>query len=166
MNGIRRRFRFAACWFGAAMYIASSTLCAQTVHPDIPDSQLTQVGKDLDKRLFDAFNQCKLDALTAMHTPYVEFYHDLNGRILNREQFVAAVKRNICGKAQRRLVESSLEVHPMAKVGMILAGQHCFFEVGKNQCIQTARFFMLWKFDGKEWHVSRVFSYDHQDITS
>ena len=99
-----------------------------------------------------------------MYAPDAEFYHDLNGRILNREQFVAAVKRNICGKAQRRLVALSLEVHPLAKVGMVLAGQHCFFEDGKTQCIQTARFFILWKFDGKEWHVSRVFSYDHQDI--
>ena len=153
--------RFVCC---AMACLALGLVQAQSVHPDIPDRDVTRIGKELDKRQFDAFNQCNLEALANMYAPDVEFYHDLNGRILNRDQFVAAVKRNICGKAQRRLIESSLEVYPMAKVGLVVTGKHCFFLVGETQCIQSGRFYMLWRYDGKDWHLTRVFSYDHQDI--
>ena len=149
---------------GAAVCGLSGVLYAQTVHPDIPDGELAQIGKDLDKRQFDAFNHCDFPALTDMYAPDAEFYHDLNGKIFNRDQFLAAVKRNICGKTQRRLIESSLEVYPMAKIGLVLSGRHCFYRLGESKCIQSGRFYMLWKFDGKDWHMSRVFSYDHQDM--
>ncbi len=157
------RAQFAALG-AAALCLLSQAVSAQTIHPDVADSQIPQIGKDLDKRHFDAFNQCKLDALRAMYAPDAEFYHDRNGRILNREQLIAAVQRNICGKAQRRLIESSLEVYPLAKVGLLLIGKHCFLEVGQANCIQTGRFHMLWRFDGKDWQLTRMFSYDHQDL--
>jgi ketosteroid isomerase-like protein len=144
--------------------LLSNTLLAQSIHPDIADGNFVQIAKELDQRHFNAFNNCDLDALMGLYAPDVEFYHDLNGRILNREQFIAAVKRNICGKVQRRLDEPSLEVYPLAKVGLAMSGKHCFSKVNGDVCLQTGRFFMLWKFDGNKWQISRVFSYDHQDV--
>ncbi len=151
--------------FSALFWCAlPSALWAQSIHPDIADSKLVQIARELDQRHFGAFNNCDLDALVSLYAPDVEFYHDLNGRILSRDQFVAAVKKNICGKVQRRLDEPSLEVYPLAKVGLVMIGKHCFYKGNGDACLQTGRFYMLWKYDGSKWQISRVFSYDHQNV--
>lgn len=148
----------------ALLALFAATPQAQTVHPSVPDADLPAILRALDKQHFDAFNTCDLDTLAALYAPDVEFYHDLNGRIMNREQFLGAVKRAICGKVQRRLDEASLQAFPMAKVGALQIGAHCFLEVGKADCIQSGRFFIYWRYDGSRWQIARVYSYDHQDI--
>jgi hypothetical protein len=148
---------------GAALTLLAVASWAQTVHPTVPDGELASILRALDKRHFDAFNNCDLETLAALYAANVEFYHDLNGRILNRDQFLAAVKKNICGKVQRRLEESSLEAYPLAKVGALQMGRHCFIPVGGTQCVQSGRFMILWKYDGVNWQASKVFSYDHQN---
>jgi len=143
-----------------------TTAFCQTVHPSIPDAELPAIVAKLDQQHFDAFNHCDTAALLALSAPDVEFFHDLSGRILNREQFIQAVQKNICGKVQRRLIEGTMEVYPMAKVGAIQAGRHCFLEVGKTDCIQQARYYILWRFDGARWQIAKVFSYDHRSMTA
>jgi len=139
---------------------------AQTVHPSIPDAELTAIIAKLDQRHFDAFNSCDTDTLLALYAPDVEFFHDLSGRILNREQFIQAVKKNICGKVQRRALPGTMDVYPMAKIGAIQMGRHCFAQVGKADCIQQGRYYILWRFDGTSWQIARVFSYDHRPMTN
>ncbi len=148
----------AACGF-------AGTAFAQSTAPTIPPiAELTRIVKDLDRQHFDAYNSCDLKKLESLYAPGAEFYYDMNNRVLNGEQLVAAVKRNICGKVQRRLIESSLEVYPMAGFGAVESGRHCFIPTGKTECMQEARFFMLWKFDGVNWQLTRVISYDHKDM--
>lgn len=137
---------------------------AQTVHPSIPDADLPALIARLDQKHFDAFNSCDTQTLLELYAPDVEFFHDLNGRILNREQFIEAVKKNICGKVQRRAIPGTMEVYPMAKIGAIQIGQHCFAPAGKLDCIQQGRYYILWRFDGSSWQVSKVFSYDHRPL--
>ncbi|WP_235537876.1 nuclear transport factor 2 family protein [Pelomonas sp. Root1217] len=122
------------------------------------------IGK-LDQKHFDAFNSCDVDTLFTLFAEDVEFFHDLNGRILNREQFIQAVRKNICGKVHRRALPGTMEVFPMAKIGAIQMGQHCFAETDKSDCIQRARYYILWRFDGANWRIAKVFSYDHRPMT-
>ncbi len=137
---------------------------AQAVHANIPDTALPEIIAGLDAKHFDAFNSCDLDALRALYAPDVEFFHDLNGRVLDREQFIQAVKRNICGKVHRRTVAGTMAVYPMAKIGALQTGQHCFASAGKPGCIQQGRYTILWRFDGAGWQISKVFSYDHRPM--
>lgn len=136
--------------------------CAQTVHPTLPDAELPALVAQLDQRHFEAFNRCDIDTLTMLYAPDVEFFHDLNGRVMNREQFLQAVRKNICGKVQRQLLPGTMEVYPLAKVGVLQMGRHCFERAGQPGCIQQGRFTILWRFDGAAWQVAKVFSYDHQ----
>lgn len=143
----------------------SSTAAAQTVHPGIPDSELPALVAKLDQKHFDAFNRCDTQTLLELYAPDTEFFHDLNGRILNRDQFIQAVRKNICGKVQRRPLPGTMEVYPMAKIGAIQMGRHCFSEAGKDDCIQQGRYYILWRFDGTLWQIAKVFSYDHRPMT-
>ncbi len=144
----------------------STAAHAQTVHPDISDAELPTLIAELDRQHFEAFNRCDTDALIALYAPDVEFFHDLNGRVMNREQFIQAVKRNICGKVRREALAGTMEVYPMAKIGAIQMGRHCFAQAGKPDCIQQGRYYILWRFDGKGWQIAKVFSYDHRLIAS
>lgn len=139
---------------------------AQTVHPDIPDAELHGLIAKLDQRHFEAFNRCDLDTLQALYSPDVEFFHDLNGRVMNREQFIQAVRKNICGKVNRQALEGTMEIYPMARIGAIQMGRHCFAQAGKPDCIQQGRYYILWRFDGKAWQIAKVFSYDHRTVAS
>ena len=142
----------------------SSATSAQTVHTSIPDAELPEIIARLDQTHFEAFNSCDTETLLTLYAPDVEFFHDLNGRILNREQFIQAVKKSICGKVQRRLLPGTMEVYPMAKIGALQMGRHCFAEAGKAECIQQGRYSILWRFDGTSWQISKVFSYDHRPM--
>lgn len=150
-------FAAAASMSGAAQ--------AQSVHPSIPDAELPAIVAQLDQKHFDAFNHCDIETLQALYAPDVEFFHDLNGRVMNRDQFIQAVKKNICGKVQRRALPGTMEIYPMAKVGAIQMGRHCFFNVGKTDCIQQGRYYILWRFNGTAWQAAKVFSYDHRPIS-
>ena len=146
--------------------MSSGAASAQTVHPSIPDAELPAIIAKLDQKHFDAFNSCDTETLIELYAPDVEFFHVLNGRVLNREQFIQAVKKNICGKVQRRLLPGTMEVYPMAKIGAIQMGRHCFAEAGQAECIQQGRYSILWRFDGTSWRIARVFSYDHRPMTA
>jgi len=149
----------------ACAALCASAASAQSVHPSIPDVDLPALIAKLDQRHFDAFNRCDIDALQALYAPDVEFFHDLNGRVMNREQFLQAVRKNICGKVERRLLPGTMEVYPMAKVGALQMGRHCFAQAGQADCIQQGRYTILWRFDGTAWQIAKVFSYDHRPMS-
>lgn len=148
----------------AAAFATAGAAPAQSVYPSIPDADLPALIAKLDQRHFDAFNHCDTDTLLALYAPDVEFFHDLNGRVMNRDQFIQAVRKNICGKVQRRALEGTMEVYPMAKIGALQMGRHCFAEAGKPDCIQQGRYSILWRFDGANWQIAKVFSYDHRPM--
>lgn len=157
--------RKAACLLAAVALATAGAARAQSVHPSIPDADLPALIAKLDQRHFDAFNHCDTDTLQALYAPDVEFFHDLNGRVMNRDQFIQAVRKNICGKLQRRVLEGTMEVYPMAKIGALQMGRHCFVKAGEADCIQQGRYSILWRFDGTNWQIAKVFSYDHRPMT-
>ena len=80
---------------------------------------------------------------------------------MTREQLVAAIKQNICGKVHRELV--SLEVFPMKNYGALETGVHRFSHPGIDTDQGDAKFVQLWKYENGRWWMTVVISYDHNE---
>ncbi len=125
-------------------------------------AELTSTVKRLDADLFAAYNHCELEKFGSFFPENLEFYHDqTGGGQMTREQLVAAIKQNICGKVHRDLV--SIEVFPMNNYGALETGVHRFTHPGLDNDQGDAKFVQLWKYDGGRWWLTRVISYDHNE---
>lgn len=125
-----------------------------------------------DAAYWDAYNRCDIEKLARMNTASLEFYHDEGGPMIGNEQFVAAMKKNICGnskvKIRRAEVAATVQVFPMrdknALYGAVIQGEHQFYNIVDGQSEQLtgrARFTHLLLLEGGAWKVSRVLSFDH-----
>lgn len=127
---------------------------------DMSRAELTMTVKRLDADMFDAYNDCELEKFGSFYPERLEFYHDqTGGGPMTREQLVAAVKQNICGKVHRDLV--SIEVFPMKHYGALETGVHRFSHPGIDKDQGDANFVQLWKYEGGRWWLTVVISYDH-----
>ena len=138
------------------------------------DSEIFQQLRSRDSLLFDlGFNQCKIDAFEEFISEDLEFYHDQGGLTTNKQDFLEAVKNNICSnpayKPVRKLTPGSLEVYPLYDnselYGAIQKGEHEFYikEPGKELYkTSSAKFSHVWILENKEWILKRVLSYDHK----
>ena len=126
------------------------------------EPELTQAVTTLDTQLFDAYNNCNLDKLGAMVADDLEFYHDKTGLAVGKQVFLNAIKNNICGKVQRKLVAGSLEVYPLKGYGAVEIGVQRFYHPGDPGNIGEAKFVHLWQYKDGAWKVARVISYDHE----
>ena len=152
----------------ALLFSAGSALAQSTADP-----ALFEALRKADGVLFEeGFNRCNMKALEELIHPDLEFLHDQSGRD-NRESFFKAIRANICGnpaqKPLRRLVEGTLEAHPLSNQGKLYGavqlGRHDFYisEPGKEpRRTGTARFVHTWLLDGDRWKLYRVVSYDHR----
>jgi ketosteroid isomerase-like protein len=149
-----------ALLFAVGTLATSGTAIAQ----EQPGSELYRTIAALDEALFDAYNECDLDAFREFLAEEVEFYHDKDGEVTDQEVLVDALRNNICGKVRRELVPGSLEVYPIEGVGGLEVGVHLFHHPGREEIdgIGQGRFIHLWRRTGEGWKLSRVFSYDHQ----
>jgi len=122
--------------------------------------ELTATIKRLDAELFDAYNRCDLEKFGSFVPQQLEFYHDqTGGGPMTREQLVAAIKQNICGKVHREL--EGVEVYPLKNYGAVELGTHRFTHPGIDNDSGTAKFVQLWKYEDGRWWLTRVISYDH-----
>lgn len=122
--------------------------------------------KELDRKLFQAYNACDLIALSDLVDENLEFYHDRGGLSVGRAEFLTAIKNNICHKVRRELVTATLEVYPLANYGAIELGEHTFCNMTETPVCKDAtngigKFFMLWQKQGDHYRLTRVISYDH-----
>jgi hypothetical protein len=118
-----------------------------TASQPVAQDELFKAIKAQDAALFTAYNTCDLKTLGAMVTDDLEFYHDITGLAVGRKVFVESIQNNICGKVQRQLVESTLEVHPLKNYGAVEIGVHRFLHPGQqdHDVLGEARFVMLWQ---------------------
>lgn len=127
------------------------------------DPELYQTIKDLDARLFAAFNAADLAATKAFFAPDLEFYHDKGG-LQNYEQFVASLNGlfHQAVRPQRTLIPESLEVYPIKDYGAVQVALHrfCVVENGKTDCA-VFKFVHLWRLRDGQWQVTRSISFDH-----
>jgi hypothetical protein len=133
---------------------------------DAPDTALRETIAALDAKLFDAYNRCDLDALSAIVADDLEFYHDVTGLSRGREPFIAAIKNNICGKVHRDLVAGTMEVYPLAHYGAVEIGEHVFCDprqtpVCDPKTAGIAKFVTIWRLQDGGWQVTRVISFNH-----
>jgi hypothetical protein len=150
-----------------------STLIS-SIHAQEPKtSELFLTLKKVDSIFFErSFNQCDLVFLDKAIHKDLDFYHDQGG-IQNRQQFLDAVKNNLCAtpdnKPIRKVDASSLEVFPMHNNGVlygaIQTGIHHFYrrQPGKADVhTGTARFTHLYILENGNWILREVLSYDHK----
>lgn len=133
-------------------------------------TDLFKILEAKDSILFErAFNKCEIKNLDTIIAENFEFYHDVAG-IQNKDEFVNAVKNNICknlGNRKRKLVEESLEVYPLKNNGVVYGaiqtGKHTFQEKqnGNFTTVGIAKFTHVWILENDQWKLKRVLSYDH-----
>jgi len=129
---------------------------------DMSGTELTETVRRLDASLFNAYNGCDLEKFGSFFPEHLEFYHDQSGGgPMTREQLVAAIKQNICGKVHRELV--SIEVFPMKNYGALETGVHRFSHPGIDNDQGDAKFVQLWKYEDGRWWLTVVISYDHNE---
>lgn len=113
----------------------------------------------LDKKYFDAYNNCDMETQAALYAEEIEFYHDNAGLNTSKESILEAIKNNICGKVTRELVEGSIEVYPIPGHGAFAMGLHKFHNNQEPDAIPTpSRFMMVWKKEENTWKITRVIS--------
>lgn len=136
------------------------------------DSELYQTLKAKDSVLFEeVFNKCHFNLLHDLIDPNLEFFHDQGG-LQNYDQFVKAVKENICSNPEvkpiRKLVEGSLSVFPLYDegklYGAIQMGVHDFYLQRPEMPLQftsEAKFIHTWLLEEGTWKLYTVLSFDH-----
>ncbi|WP_346237677.1 nuclear transport factor 2 family protein [Niabella insulamsoli] len=127
--------------------------------------------KTRDSLIFNVgFNQCNMGPYDTLISDDIEFYHDRGGVEYGKTVFIESVRTNICGqknKLFRELVDSSLQVFPMYKEGILYGaiqqGDHRFYvmEGQARKYAGEAKFVHLWIIEQNHWHLKRVLSYYH-----
>ena len=147
---------------GTALAAAGQTKATAKRPEEMSQAELFATVEKLDSELFDSYNRCELEKFGSFFPEHLEFYHDQGGLVATtREQLVAAIKQNICGKVHRELVKGTLEVYPMKGYGALETGTHRFSHPGIDNDQGDAKFIQLWNYDNGQWLLTRVISYDH-----
>lgn len=132
----------------------------------LPHDQLLAEISEADRKLFEAFDTCNVDAYASYLSPGIEFYHDQGGKTGYQEQLDSLRQRCVEGLVLRReLVKDSLIVNPAPGFGAIEAGTHLFYSKqndGTEHLDATAKFTEIWTKASGRWKVVRVISYSHQ----
>jgi ketosteroid isomerase-like protein len=122
----------------------------------------------LDKALFDAFNNCDIEAWKSYLAIDIEFYQDNDDPTTTRAELEPFFKDR-CGPdnvqtLRRELLLESVEVHPIQGYGAVQFGAHSFWVVmneGPDQLAATPKFVHLWRNSDGVWQITRVISYGH-----
>ena len=160
MRFLKKILELILCAF---FILASSSAIAQSdpkVYVYKPDSQELhdRIGK-LDSIFFHAYNTCDLDKQASMYADSIEFYHDRGGLTTSKQEIMASIKNNICGKVTRELIKGSIEVYPIKGYGAIEMGLHRFHNKQEpNAPSEPGKFIIIWKQTGEQWQISRVVS--------
>ena len=138
---------------------------------ELPSDYQTTILK-LDSLFWASYNSCDLEKFPGFLSEDLEFYHDKGGLTRTSEKLVEQVKQGLCGDEnvhlRREAIEESVHVYPLNKYGALISGEHRFYlnEKGKaEKLIEKAKFTHVWQFKNNQWKMSRVLSYDHQEVS-
>lgn len=136
-------------------------------HAPVDDALFATVSK-LDADFFSAFNHCASQDQLRTHASYLasnlEFYHDKGGVTWSRHDYMANVKKNVCGQFRRVLIPGSLQIFPVKDFGAIEQGRQKFCWLKSGKCFGEAQFLILWHHLDDRWLITHVFSYGHRSI--
>lgn len=139
---------------------------AQAPTRETAPAELVRTIAALDSALFASYNRCELDTFASFWAPDMEFYHDQSGLTLGVQKLTEAVRANICGKVQRKLVPGTLEVFVMHGYGALATGIHRFYPAGPGpvDAVGEAKYILLWHKRDDGWKITRSISYDHYPL--
>jgi hypothetical protein len=137
-------------------------------------SALFKTLKQNDSLLFNiGYNQRDITPFENLLSDNFEFYHDQAGLTSTKAAFISNIKEGLFKlnyKPRRELVDSSLEVYPLEKNGIVYGavqtGMHRFYALEKDKpeyLTSTAKFTHIWMLENGSWKLSRAFSYDHKE---
>jgi hypothetical protein len=166
------------------LLFASGAAAQASGEAPAPDALFKELAA-LDGSLFDAFNGCDLEKFTRHLTEDVEFYHDKGGLLRGRQPVKKQLADGMCADAstqyRRELVPGSLEVYPLNNYfaaartgtphpylyGAVQTGTQRIYVTQKGQKempVAVARFTHVWQYKNGKWMLSRMLSFDHQDV--
>jgi len=118
---------------------------------------------EMDRALFEAFNNRDLQKQETIFAREIEFFHDQGG-MSTYDQVIENTKRLFAQNLglKRTLVPSSLEIYSIKDYGALEVGEHtfCHVENGRNDC-GTFKFVHVWQKRSDGWKLTRVISYGH-----
>ena len=122
--------------------------------------ELYNIIAKLDSLYFETYNNCDLVKMRSMMADSIEFYHDRGGLITSIDDFMQAIKNNICGKVIRKAVPGSIEVYPIHDFGAVEIGYHRFFnkQEPENGFSKPDKYIVIWHYKNGDWKISRVVS--------
>ncbi|WP_273020001.1 nuclear transport factor 2 family protein [Oceanicaulis sp. UBA2681] len=144
-----------------SVLFAAALMFAQPAPDAGVETPLLETVIALDAQVFEAFNSCDGEGFGAYIADGIEFYHDVDGLILDRAALIEAVNTSICGNFQRQLTPGSIEVWPVPGYGAIQTGWHAFINYGADEPHGQGRFLHVWRQDADGWKLTRIVSYDH-----
>ena len=123
------------------------------------DKKLYDIIVDKDKEYFDAYNACDMKTQESLYSEDIEFFHDKGGLNTSKQDILASIEKNICGKVTRTLVSESIEVYPIANYGAVEMGYHMFHNNQEpNAESKPVKFIIVWKEEGENWLITKVIS--------
>ena len=139
---------------------------SQETYKDILETEYVPIDKKAydiivakDKEYFDAYNTCDMKKQASFYSEDLEFFHDKGGLSTSKQEILASIERNICGKVTRTLIEGSIEVYPIKDYGAIEIGYHKFYNNQEpNAKSKPSKFIMVWKNEDEKWLISKVIS--------
>jgi len=119
-------------------------------------TELYQEIIQMDEIMFEAFNKKDSKKFKSLFTKYLEWFQD-NGGLLSYDTVFTNFSNMFTNenKQTRKLVNGTLEVHPIKDYGAIEIGVHEFrnMENGKEE-IGTFKFLMIWKKQDTQWKIA------------
>ena len=113
----------------------------------------------MDSVYFNAYNNCDMAKQAEIFADSIEFYHDGGGLERSKQALLEALKKNICGKVTRVLVNGSIEVYPIPGFGAVEIALHQFINHAENNHLsQPDRFVVVWRHLNHKWQMTRIIS--------
>lgn len=129
-------------------------------------SEMQTLGTEImrqDSALSAAFNAHDLDALMALFSEDLEFFHDQEG--LQSWDDVSRGFSSLFAKddgIHRALLSGGGAVYPIPGFGALQVGAHRFCHVeGPDEICGEFDFSHVWKKSGDDWQIARALSYGH-----
>ena len=151
-------------WLAMGCFALVSILSFSAHAADDDESRI----RAADTRFWQAYNACDMKTMDGLITEDVEFYHDKGGLTAGREALIESLRKGPCGDPKMHLRREadgkSIAFHPMKGGYGVLSGRHLFYvtNAGSPEHLDgQAEFTTLWKYDGGQWRMHRVLSYDH-----
>jgi hypothetical protein len=152
----------------AMLAVASTTALAQPA----ADTPWDAGARAADKAYWEAYNRVDPNGMNAWLAQDVEFYHDRGGKLIGKKALSAVNDgmKSAPVKLRREAVPGTVHFFPMRQgetlYGAIVTGEHRFYArpAGAPETLAGhANFSHLMLLQGKQWRISRIFSYEHVD---